>query len=114
MAGSGRRCGPAGDRGGPENEARALYLIGKAQLALGRGDLALDDDERCLAQCRQAGLADFDLAYAYELRARSLWALGRADEARHEWAAARAVPIADPEDRAVVEADFAGGLEATR
>lgn len=89
------------------NEARARYLIGQAWLASGRPELALDYGDRTLAVCRDAGLADFDLAYAHELRARGLAALGREAEAREAWLAAKAVPIADPEDRAIVEADFA-------
>jgi len=34
-------------------------------------------------------------------------ALGRTDEGLAEWATAKAVPIADPEDLEIVEADFA-------
>ena len=89
------------------NEARARYLIGQAWLASGRPELALDYGDRTLQVCRDAGLADFDLAYAHELRARGLAALGREAESREAWLAAKAVPIADPEDRAIVEADFA-------
>lgn len=91
----------------PANEARARYLIGKAWLAFGRPDMALDYGEQTLAQCTEHGLVDFDLAYAHELCARALAALGRDAEAADAWRAARAVPIADPEDRAIVEADFA-------
>ena len=63
--------------------------------------------DRSLARCRDHGLADFDLAYAHEARARALHALGRAEEAADAWRAARAVEVADPEDRAIVESDFA-------
>jgi uncharacterized protein YndB with AHSA1/START domain len=92
---------------GPENEARALYMIGRAQLAVGHGELALEYGDECLAQCNEFGLADFDLAYAHELRARSLHAVGRTDEADTELATAHAVPIADPEDKAILDADLA-------
>lgn len=92
---------------GPANEARARYLIGKAWLANGRPEQALDDGDAALAHCREHGLADFDLAYAHELRARALAGLGREAEALAEWAAAVAVPIADPQDRQIVDADFA-------
>jgi uncharacterized protein YndB with AHSA1/START domain len=91
----------------PANEARARYLIGKAWLASGRPDQALGYGDRTLAQCVEHGLVDFDLAYAHELRARSLAGLGRDAEARQAWASALAVEIADPQDRAIVEADFA-------
>ena len=89
------------------NEARARYLIGKAWLASARPDQALGYGDRTLAQCEAHGLGDFDLAYAHELRARSLAGLGRDAEALQAWAAALAVEIADPEDREIVEADFA-------
>ncbi len=95
---------------GPENEARALYMIGKAQLAVGQGELALEYGDECLAQCAEFGLADFDLAYAHELRARGLLAVGRTDEAGVEWELALAVPISDPDDQAVLAADLADGL----
>ena len=58
----------------------------------------------------QHGLVDFDLAYAHEARARALQALGRTDAAADAWAAAKAVPIADPEDQAIVDADLAVAL----
>ena len=91
----------------PENEARALYMIGRAQLAVGHGELALEYGDECLAQCNEFGLVDFDLAYAYELRARGLHAVGRTDEAEAELAQARDVPIADAEDQAILDADLA-------
>ena len=92
---------------GPANEARARYLIGTAWLVSARPELALDYGDRTLQQCRDHGLADFDLAYAHELRARALTVLGRPADAREAWQAARSVPIANPQDRAIVEADFA-------
>ena len=52
---------------------------------------------------------DFDLAYAHEARARALACLGRLDEAGAELAAARAVPIADDEDRKILDGDLAAG-----
>jgi uncharacterized protein YndB with AHSA1/START domain len=92
---------------GPENEARALYMIGRAQLAVGHGELALEYGDECLAQCNEFGLVDFDLAYAHELRARGLHAVGRIDEAPAELARAREVPIADADDKAILDADLA-------
>jgi uncharacterized protein YndB with AHSA1/START domain len=97
-------------RRGPENEARGVYMVSKVQLLVGQPALALHYADRCIAQCAQHGLVDFDLAYAHEVRARALHALGRQAEAEAEWAAALAVPIADPEDKAIVDADFADGL----
>lgn len=98
---------------GPENEARALYMISKAHLAVGHPELALEYGQETMRAVVAAGLADFDLAYAHEAVARGLWALGRTDEAEAEWAAALAVPIADPDDRAVIDSDFATPLGGT-
>jgi uncharacterized protein YndB with AHSA1/START domain len=91
---------------GPENEARADYMIAKALLFAGRPEAALRSADRCLAICRDHGLTDFDLAYAYEARARALRALGREQEAAEAWAVATAVPIAEQEDRDILAADF--------
>jgi uncharacterized protein YndB with AHSA1/START domain len=91
----------------PANGVRADYMLGKAHLAAGLPERALHYAMRTLAGCAEHGLVDFDLAYAHEIHARALAALGRTDESLAEWAAARAVPIADPEDLEIVEADFA-------
>lgn len=91
---------------GPENEARAEYMIAKAHWKLGQTEPALRHADRCLAATTAAGLADFDLAYAHEVSARALGLAGRDAEAAEAWAAAKAVPIADDEDRAILEADF--------
>jgi tetratricopeptide (TPR) repeat protein len=93
----------------PENEARALYMLAKAHLAVGDAPAALRYADLCAGECAQHGLVDFDLAYAYEARARALRALGRTDEAAAAWAAAKAVPIADPEDQAILDTDLATG-----
>ena len=93
----------------PANEARAQWLLAKVWIARGEAALALEHAERCRAVVAEAGLVDFDLAYAHEVMARALAMLGRSDEARSERAAALAVPIGDDEDRAIVEADLAAG-----
>jgi uncharacterized protein YndB with AHSA1/START domain len=92
---------------GPENEARGNYMIAKALLFSGQPEAALRSADRCLAVCRDHDLTDFDLAYAHEARARALRALGRESEAAKAWAAATAVPIADQEDRDILDGDFA-------
>lgn len=91
----------------PANEVRARYLLAKVMLLTGQPDRSLHYADGVLAGCEEHGLADFDLAYAHEARARALGALGRDDESLAAWRAARAVPVEDPEDRAIVEADFA-------
>ncbi len=96
-------------RRGPENAARASWLLSRVHAVLGHGDLALHHAERCAAVTADAGLKDFDLAYAHEAMARALACLGRLDEAEVELAAARAVEVIDPEDRSIVEGDLAAG-----
>lgn len=94
-------------RTGPANAVRAEYMLARVQAALGRGELALHHAQRCFDGAVAAGLGDFDLAYAHEARARALEAAGRSDEADAELAAAKAVPVADPEDLSILEADLA-------
>jgi uncharacterized protein YndB with AHSA1/START domain len=91
----------------PANDARAQWLLARVWAVRGNGELALHHADRCAAAVASAGLADFDLAYAHECRARALACLGRLDEARVELAAAATVPIADPEDKAIVDDDLA-------
>jgi uncharacterized protein YndB with AHSA1/START domain len=90
---------------GPTNAARASWLISRAHVVLGHGDLALHHADRSAAVVAAAGLDDFDLAYAHEARARALACVGRRDEAAVDLAAARAVAIADDEDRKIFESD---------
>jgi uncharacterized protein YndB with AHSA1/START domain len=92
---------------GPDNAVRADYLVSRALTATGQPDRALLVADRALAACEAAGIADFDLAYVHEARARALLALGRTDEAAATWLTAHAVEVKDPEDRAIVAADFA-------
>ncbi len=92
---------------GPENEARASYLVAKALLLTGQPEASLRSADRCLDVCTRNGLEDFDLAYAHEARARALQALGRPDEASPAWDLAVAVPIADDEDREILQKDLA-------
>ena len=91
----------------PANDARAAYMVSRALSATGQHARALVSADTCLATCVEHGLADFDLAYAHEARARALHGLGRTEDAAAAWAQARAVEVADPEDRAIVAADFA-------
>ena len=93
----------------PANDARGAWLLAKVQLLAGQPNLSLRYADRCMALCREHGLADFDLAYAHEARARALKALGDDVAAAQSWEAAKSVPIADPEDRAIVDADLATG-----
>jgi len=96
-------------RRGPEHAARAAWLIAHVHAVVGHGELALHHADRAMALTVTPGLSDFDLAYAHEGRARALACLGRRDDAATALAAAGAVPIADPEDRAIFVADLAAG-----
>ncbi len=93
-------------RSGPENSARAEWLLSRVWTVRINGALGLHHADRCMAVCDDAKLADFDLAYAYEARARALACLGRREEALAERALAAAVPIAGEEDRRIVEVDL--------
>ncbi len=93
----------------PANEARGAWLLAKVQLLAGQPELSLRYADQCMAVCRQHGLADFDLAYAHEARARALKALGDDKGAAQSWEMAKAVPIENDEDKAILDADLAVG-----
>ena len=94
---------------GPANEARAEWLLARVWVARGNGSVALGHAERCLSVCDSHGLVDFDLAYAHEAMARALACCGDSAGARQHLGLARAVDIADRDDRAQVESDLAAG-----
>ena len=96
-------------RRGSENDARGSWLLSRAHAVLGHGEAALYHADRCAEHVAAGGLADFDLAYAHEARARALACLGRLDEAATELATARTVPIADDDDRSILEGDLTAG-----
>lgn len=93
------------------NRARASWLVSRAHATLGHGELALHHAAQAAAHLTRAGdaAADFDHAYVYEARARSLACLGRTDEAREVFRRARSVPVADEHDRSIFHADLAHG-----
>lgn len=91
----------------PANEIRASYLVSRVLAATGQGERGLLTADRCVSLCEEHGVADFDLAYALEARARALVAVGRAADAAAAADAARAVPVGDAEDREIVERDLA-------
>lgn len=90
----------------PNNEVRAQYMLAKVHLLISQPERSLLYANGCKDLCEQQGITDFDLAYAREARARALKALGREGEAQVEWAAAKATPVANAEDLAIVEADL--------
>lgn len=93
----------------PVNDARGQYMLAKVHLLAGLPERSLHYADVCMHTTLENGFVDFDLAYAHEARARALGALRRDKEAMTEWAAAKAVPIADDEDREIVDKDLAEG-----
>jgi len=91
------------------NEIRASWLIAKVWIHQSRGDIALAVSNRCIELCLANNIKDFDLAYVYETKARSLACLGDLDGAREAKQFASLVEIADEEDRKLVAADLAKG-----
>ena len=91
----------------PANAAHASWLLSRCHAVAGHGDLALHHARQTHATVMRADLDDFDLVYAHECLARAFALLGRRDDAVREVERARSVAIADPEDRAIVEADLA-------
>lgn len=94
------------ERSTPANEARASWLLSRVWAVRGVGAVALAHAERCAAVCRDAGLVDFDLAYAHEALARANACLGNTDEALRHRALARAIAVNDAEDKRVVDSDL--------
>ena len=90
------------------NAGRGSWILSRCHAVLGQGDLALHHARRTAVHIADAGdlAADFDRAYVHEATARALACLGRLDEARAELELAKAVEVADPEDRAIVETDL--------
>jgi hypothetical protein len=92
----------------PENRARSEWQISRVYCVLGRGEPAVWHAQRCLEWCESAGIADWDLAYAYEALARAHGVAGTGEAGAWK-AKARASgdAIADPEDREHFDEDYA-------
>ena len=91
----------------PVNGARADWLLSRVWAVRGNGPAALHHAQRCLEACDSHGLNDFDRAYAHEAMARALACIGDHSPAREHLENAKWVPIADPEDKALVDSDLA-------
>jgi tetratricopeptide (TPR) repeat protein len=94
--------------GAAENRARAEWQCSRVYAVLGRGEPCLHHARRVLDICRESGLGDFDLAFAYEALARGYAAVGDAERARAhtEQALAAADDISEDDDRALLLADL--------
>ncbi|MCU1589764.1 MAG: hypothetical protein JWP11_1020 [Frankiales bacterium] len=89
------------------NTARGEWQVSRVYAVVGRGEPALWHARRCLEVCERAGLVDWDLAFAHEAMARAYSVLGDAEQARRQVEAARAVQIAEDDDRELVHKDLA-------
>ena len=90
------------------NAARGEWQCSRVYAVLERPEPALVHARRCLAICEEHGIADFDLAFAYEALARGHAVAGDHDEAARwlELGRTASAAIADDEDRALVLADL--------
>jgi hypothetical protein len=92
------------------NLARGEWQCSRVYATLGRGEAALWHASRCVAILEEQGIADWDIAAAYEAMARASAVAGDPDAAR-AWAA-RAQEACDAieedEDRRIVQADIDG------
>jgi hypothetical protein len=91
----------------PENRARSEWLVSRAYTVVGRPLEAGAHAERCLEVCEQSGLADWDLAFAYEALARASLLAGDGAAASRFVERARAVEIADAEVGELLAQDLA-------
>jgi hypothetical protein len=96
--------------GQPVNLARGEWQCSRVYAILGRGEPAIHHGRRCLELCQAEGIGDFDLAFAYEALARAHLVAGdsQAAERYRSLAAQAGNDIADDEDRAHFEEQFAG------
>ena len=89
------------------NLARGEWQVSRVYSVLGRAEPAIWHAQRCLEHCEQAGIGDWDLAYAYEALARATALAGDAQAA--DWKAKARLAgdeIADAEDREHFDEDF--------
>lgn len=92
--------------GAAVNIARGEWQCSRVYTVVGRAEPALHHARRVLEVCQDNGIGDFDLGYAYEAMARAHAVAGDADEAREWLARARAVDVAEADDRELLMADL--------
>ncbi len=110
-AGPTRRCTTGGGRRGAAPRTRRVpsWLVSRAHVVLGQGDAALYHADRCAAVVAPPGWPTSTWPTpTRRARGRSP-ASGGSTRREAELAAARAVPIADDEDRQIVDGDLAAG-----
>jgi DNA-binding transcriptional MerR regulator len=92
----------------PANLGRGEWQCARVYAVLGRSEPCLHHAQRYLEICRENGIADWDLAFAYEALARGHAVAGDAEQARAytEQALAAAEDIATDEDRELLLSDL--------
>ncbi|HEV7194227.1 MAG TPA: hypothetical protein VGN35_13590 [Jatrophihabitantaceae bacterium] len=90
------------------NLARGEWLCSRVYAALGRGEPATHHAQRVLDICARAGIADWDLAFAFEALARAAAVSGDPATARAytERALEAAQQIAEDDDRELLLSDL--------
>ena len=98
-----------GEIGEAVNLARGEWQCSRVYAVLGRAEPALWHARRCVAINEANGIADWDIASAYEAMARAYLTAGDLAEVAIWKAKAQAAAeaIADPADREVIEGDLA-------
>ncbi len=91
----------------PANRARSEWLVSRVSALCGLPDAALHHAQSCLHWCEVGGLADWDLAFAYEALARANKVAGDQAAAARYAEQAAAVPIEEADDRELLEQDLA-------
>jgi tetratricopeptide (TPR) repeat protein len=88
--------------------ARGEWQISRVYAVLGRPEPALHHARRVLDLCRENGIGEWDLAFAYEAMARAYAVAGDGDAARAatDQALAAAEDISEDEDRELLLADL--------
>ena len=94
--------------GEPVNRARGEWQCSRVYAVLGRPEPALFHASKVLEICQREGIADFDLAFAYEALARACALSGDTGEARRWADLARAAceQVAENDDRELVLSDL--------
>lgn len=94
--------------------ARGEWQCSRVYSVLGRPEPALHHAQRCLDLCVENGIADWDLAFAYEALARAHRVAGNREEFERNLELARdaGTRIAEDEDRQLLEQNLAELAEA--
>ena len=95
--------------GSPQHLARSEWLCSRVYAVLGRAEPSRWHAQRVLDLCRQHGIADWDLAFAYEALARAASVAGDANGTASYLQLARehGEQIADQEDKDLLGKDLA-------